>query len=590
MRDDPVRRKLAAIVAADMVGYSRLMEADEADTISRQKSLLADLFDPKIGAHGGRIVKTTGDGLLVEFPGAVAAVQCAIDLQSAMIEHEIDQPAHRRILYRMGINLGEIVVDGDDILGEDVNLAARLEGLSDAGGICISAKVKAEIDGKLDEHFEDCGEQPVKNISRPVHVFRFRPDGDEPTERRMAATAEPRLKIPDKPSIAVLAFNNLSGDPEQGYFVDGITEDIITELSRYREFFVVARHSSFAYKGKAIDTKTIGRELGVRYLLEGSLRRAGNRLRITAQLIDALTDIHVWAEKYDRPMGDLFELQDEITRNIAGALGATVMQSEQSAALRKLPNSLDAYEYALRAGALNQQITRESNRLARQEAEAAIECDPTYPTSYITRAISSIVMTFSGWTTDPAAALRSAKRDVQQAIVLDKASDYAHAILGWAELYLGNHDRAVSAGRRAVELNPNQADGYAWLACSLSYSGEPAEALTMLKMANRLNPLRPSWYATYESRCYFMLGRYEEAIDAAKSAAGDGPAYTTILALRAASHSKLGQSAEAEAAVAELRAVSPGYTLAFVPTAAPFKHEKDIREYVNALRHAGLSE
>jgi adenylate cyclase len=335
--EEGVERKLTTILAADVVGYSRLMGEDEAGTLARLKSLRKELMQPKIAGGRGRVVKLMGDGLLAEFPSVVEAVRCAVDIQQDMAGREADLPDERRLRLRIGVNLGDIIVEGSDIYGDGVNIAARLEGLAEPGGICISGKVYEEVRNKLPTAFEDLGEQEVKNIAEPVRVYRWTDAAVDPMPGTVGA-----LPLPDKPSIAVLPFTNMSGDPEQEYFSDGITEDIITALSKFRWFFVISRNSTFVYKGQAVDIKQVGRELGVRYVLEGSVRKTANRVRISAQLIEAETGKHVWAERYDRSLEDIFELQDEITSTIAAAVEPELAGSERMRSMRKPTEHLDA--------------------------------------------------------------------------------------------------------------------------------------------------------------------------------------------------------------------------------------------------------
>ena len=393
MAAERVERRLAAILAADMVGYSRLMEADEAETIARQKALRKELIDPKIAEHNGRIVKTTGDGVLVEFASVVDATECAVAIQRAIVEREADVPEERRIQYRVGINLGDIVIDGDDILGDGVNIAARLEGLAEPGGICVSGNVHEQLAGKIVLDFEDLGEQRVKNIKKPVRVYRVRLDG-------RGADMGPALELPDKPSIAVLPFENMSGDPEQEYFSDGIAEDIITGLSRNRGVFVIARNSTFTYKGAAVDARQVARELGVRYVLEGSVRKAGSRVRITAQLVDAATGNHVWAERYDRELEDIFAVQDDITQNIVAAIGPELVSAEIQRARRKDPKRLDAWDCTMRATWHFARVTREDMEEARRLALKAIELDPGAAPAFSVLAITHVRGAVNGWKVD----------------------------------------------------------------------------------------------------------------------------------------------------------------------------------------------
>jgi TolB-like protein/class 3 adenylate cyclase len=378
MSEERVERRLAAILAADVAGYSRLMGADEEGTLAALKAIRRDLFDLKIKEHRGRIVKTTGDGMLVEFASVVDAVRCAVEVQREMAERNADVPADRRIDFRVGINVGDIISDDNDIYGDGVNVAARLEALAEPGGICVSRVVRDQVRDKLDFTFDDKGDQQVKNIARPVRVYRVgaRPSGPPAGETPALQAA---LSLPEKPSIAVLPFQNLSGDPEQEYFADGIVEDIITALSRNRAFFVISRSTTFTYKGPAVDVAKVARELGVRYVLEGSVRRAGNRVRITAQLIDAASGHHLWADRYDRELADVFAVQDEIAQTIIGELAPGIIAAEMQQARRKDPSQLDAWERTMRAHWHIRRFTREDLAEARLLLEEAIELDSANP-------------------------------------------------------------------------------------------------------------------------------------------------------------------------------------------------------------------
>ena len=393
-----MERRLAAILAADVVGYSRLMGEDEAGTLERLKSLRRELVQPGITERKGRIVKLMGDGLLAEFPSVVEAVQCAADIQRSMIGREADLPNERRIKLRIGVNLGDIIVEGSDIYGEGVNVAVRLEALADPGGICISGKVYEEVRNKLPTAFEDLGEQEVKNIAEPVRVYRWTDAADQEPG---GAGAEAALPLPDKPSIAVLPFENMSGDPEQEYLADGICEDLITALSKIRWFFVIARNSTFTYKGQAVEVTQVARELGVRYVIEGSVRKAGNRVRITAQLIDATTGRHVWAERYDRDLADIFELQDEMTQTIVAAVEPELGAAERERALSKPPENLDAWETCQRGLWHLWRFDREDNAKAPSLLQRAQELDPGFAAAYAHEAYSHFVNVIMGWAEDP---------------------------------------------------------------------------------------------------------------------------------------------------------------------------------------------
>src|ERR1051326_5785034 len=374
---EAVERKLVAILAADVAGYSRLVGLDEEGTLARLKILRREVIDPEIASHRGRIVKTTGDGLLIEFVSVVDAVRCAVAVQRACVEREAALPQDRRFQFRVGINLGDIVVDGDDILGDGVNIAARLEGIADPGGICISGVVHDQVRGKVEMEFADLGRQTLKNITQPVQAYRVLLD------EKITAASTPPFPLPDKPSIAVLPFQNMSGDPEQEYFADGMVEEITTAIARLPWLFVIARNSAFTYKGRAVDVKQVARELGVRYILEGSLRKAGNRIRVTAQLVEADTGSHVWAERYDRDLADIFAVQDEITEAVTIAVAPAIAEAERHRAMRKPPESLDAWAAYQRGTWHLGKATPEDTRLAHQFFQQAIDLDPSFAGGYI---------------------------------------------------------------------------------------------------------------------------------------------------------------------------------------------------------------
>ncbi len=409
MGAERVERRLMAILAADVAGYGRLVGADDEGTLAQWKAHFRELIEPKIAEHHGRIVRITGDGLLVEFVSVIAALKCAVEVQHGMGERNIDVPQEKRIEFRMGINVGDIIIDGTDIWGDGVNLAARLEALSQPGGICVSARVQEDADGRLDIAFEDMGEQQLKNIARPTRVYRVRLDGRAPT---------PAPALPDKPSIAVLPFNNMSGDPEQEYFADGMVEEIITALSRIHGLFVIARNSSFTYKGRAVDVKQVGRELGVRYVLEGGVRKAGNRLRITGQLIDATTGMHLWADRFDGSLDDIFDLQDRVAASVVGAIAPQLENAEIARAKRKPTGSLDAYDYYLRGiASLNQEPTdRKANSDALRLFLKAIELDPDFAAAYGMAAWCCVWRKANGWVTDRVKEFGEAERLARRAV------------------------------------------------------------------------------------------------------------------------------------------------------------------------------
>ena len=427
-------RRLSAILAADVAGYSRLMGVDEEGTLAELKAIRHELSDPKVKEHRGRIVKTTGDGLLIEFASVVDAVRCAVEVQRAMAERNADVPADRRIELRMGINLGDIIKDGRDIYGDGVNVAARLEGLAEPGGICVSRVVRDQVRDKLGFTFEDMGEQQVKNIARPVRVHRIRlfEEGRFPAVHPADQATAPALAMPDKPSVAVLPFTNMSGDPEQEFLADGIAEDVITALSRYPSLFVIARNSCFTYKGRAVDLKQVGRDLGVRYVLEGSVRKAGNRIRVTAQLVEAESGKHVWAERYDRDLADIFAVQDEVTGAVTVAVAPAIDDAERQRAMRRVPESLDVWAAYQRGLWHLSKAATDDDDIAQDLFQQAIDLDPTFAGSYSALALVQLQSAALYQKLDPSEAQRSAETLARRAVALDGADAQARSCLGWA--------------------------------------------------------------------------------------------------------------------------------------------------------------
>src|SRR5438552_5236021 len=430
MASDQTKRKLAAVLIADVAGYSRLMGADDEGTLARLKLLRRELIEPKNKQHRGRIVRTTGDAILIEFLSVVDAVRCAIEIQQCMVERNADVPQEKRIELRVGVNLGDVMIEGRDLYGDGVNIAARLEALAEPGGICISRTVLNHARDKVSFDVEDAGEQTLKNIARPVHVFRIIID----PSRRPATpkSAVPALALPDKPSVAVLPFTNMSGDPEQEFVSDGVAEDVITALSHYPSLFVIARNSSFTYKGRAVDVKQVGRELGVRYVLEGSVRKAGNRIRVTAQLVEAETGNHVWAERYDRDLADIFAVQDEITERVVAAIEPELYVAEQVRSQSKPPDSLDAWECVIRALACLGPGTPDENTIAQRFFQQAIELDPTFAGGYSGLALAQLQAAAVYQKLGQLEAQSSAEALSRRAVALDGADAEARSCLGWA--------------------------------------------------------------------------------------------------------------------------------------------------------------
>jgi len=571
-------RRLAAILAADVAGYSRLMGADEQGTLSRLRAIRGEIVDPKIAEHRGRIVKTTGDGLLVEFQSVIDALRCATEWQAAM-------PASGAIAWRIGINVGDVVVEDGDIFGDGVNVAARLESLAEPRGICVSARVQEDAAGRLDLAFEDLGEQELKNIARPVRVYRVAPP-------RSAAVAQPAapLPLPDKPSIAVLAFANMSGDPEQEFFSDGIAEDIITALSKLRWFFVIARNSSFTYKGRAVDVKQVGRELGVRYVLEGSVRKGGNRLRITAQLVEAETGNHVWAERYDRDLSDIFAVQDEITERVVAAIEPELYAVENTRSQRKPPESLDAWECVIRALSAIAQGTREAITEAEQLCRRAIAIAPSYGHAH--SLLSWALVRRSNLSGDFRAMAPEIEAEARTALTLDDRDPWAYLAHGNFLLRSRRFDDSVRAIRHALELNPNFALARAFLAVPLANLGHRQEAIDEALQAMRLSPNDRNVGAQASlalSVAHFSAGRYADCAAWARSLTEKSADHIAGHMFLTAALAMLDDEAALTEARAALLRVRPEFSLTWMgnnlPPSGELKGQLEI-----ALRKAAIPE
>ncbi|NKB48960.1 MAG: adenylate/guanylate cyclase domain-containing protein [Alphaproteobacteria bacterium] len=578
MAEERVQRRLAAILAADMVGYSRLMGADEEGTIARQKAHRAELIDPEFANHGGRIVKTTGDGLLVEFGSVVDAVRCAVAIQQAMTEREVDVPDDRLIQYRVGINLGDIVIDGDDILGDGVNIAARLEGLAAPGGVCVSAKVFEEIGNKLDLAFEDIGPQEVKNIAAPVRAYRVTLD-------RVSTAPVPAESPPprDKPSIAVLPFDNMSGDPEQEFFSDGLAEDIITALSKIERMRVIARNSTFAYKGQALDLRRIAEELGVRYVLEGSVRRGGNRLRITAQLIDAEDGSHLWAERYDRPVDDLFDIQDEITKEIVTALQVKLTDGEEALVWARGTNNIEAWQYAVRALDIFIRLTPTSHLEARELAEKATELDSDYAHAW---AIQGFTYWWDGrfdFTGDRDAKFARASELAERATALDDSVSWVIGLNAMVAPALGHPDVGVAVARRGIELYPGNAAVRNFLAYALMHAGNFLEAAEHSRAVNSLDPFPPIFYRNVLARSLMFLGEFDEALILSDEILEIEPNYLQVWLNRAYIYGQLDREAEACDAISAVRQLAPNMRVSHVPWILMIDDEAATNSFMDGL-------
>jgi adenylate cyclase len=585
MAEAPVVRRLAAILAVDIVGFSRMMGADEEGTLARLKALRAELVDPAIGACRGRIFKTTGDGLLVEFQSVVDAVQCATQVQAAMAERAAAEPPERRIVLRVGVNLGDVIVEGEDVYGDGVNVAARLEGICEAGGVFVSGSAYEQVSGKLKVDFEDLGEKTVKNIARPVRVYCVRPAGQAGAAARREAAAPPAAS--DTPSIAVLPFQNMSGDAEQEYFSDGITEDIITDLSKLSGLLVIARNSTFTYKGKAVDVREVGSRFRVSHVLEGSVRRAGGRVRITAQLLQAATGHHVWAERYDRDLSDIFAVQDEITREIVDALHIKLLRGEQARAWRRLlrsPEALDAYYKGL--DCLNR-LTSDANAEAGRCFAQVAAAEPDSPLGHLGLAWVELSAFRYGWGAPNA--LNRAAELARKALDLDEACADAHALLGFYNLLSGKHDAAIEAGERSVTLDPNHADNAANLACTYAVSGRPGDAVASMRKAMRLSPVYPTWYLNILGFAHYLRGEHDDAEPVLKLALDREPAYADCRLILAAAHHARGRVEEARREVAAVMRHNPGYKARDIEGRLSIVRDRPrVERFVALLRELGL--
>jgi adenylate cyclase len=551
MTDARAERRLTAILACDVAGYSRLMGADEEGTLARLNAVRREFWEPKAAEYRGRIVKRTGDGVLIEFASVVDAARYGIEIQRGMAKRNADVPQDKRIELRMGIHVGDILIEYDDIFGDGVNVAARLESIAEPGGICLSRAAFEQVDGKLDVCFEDGGEQQLKNITRPVRVYRT---------KFGSAKASPRLTLPDKPSIAVLPFQNMSGNPDQDYFVDGIVEDIITGLSRIKWFFVIARNSTFTYKGRAIDVKQVGRELGVRYVLEGSVRKLADRVRVTAQLIDTSTGAHVWAERYDRNSDDIFALQDEITLSVIGAIEPSLRLAEIERAKRKRPDSLDAYDLVLQAIPDVYSRMPEPSKRALVLLERAITLEPNYALAHACAAECHHTLFLRGGMQpeDRAASARHA----QIAITHGQDDALALALAGFS-VGMDGHDRAAAfaAFEGALAVSPSSALTYILGSVILAYAGEPDRSIDWAERGLRLSPLDP-WRSSALlslSLANFHRRQYEEAVTSARKSVQASPAFSIPHVALTAALAKLGQLDEAKVAAARVLELTPTF-------------------------------
>jgi adenylate cyclase len=586
MAEERINRKLAAILAADVVGYSRLMASDEEGTLAALKRHRQTVFEPAVAAHRGRIVKLIGDGTIVEFPSVVDAVNCALSVQRSgdwLQDESLLQP---KIVLRIGINLGDVIIEGDDIYGDGVNIAARLEPVAEPGGICISSIVNESIGNRIDVRFQDGGQINVKNIDRPLRIWRWHPSAAHTTvtNGQRSNAAQPHA------AIAILPFTNMSGDPDQEYFSDGISEDIITDLSKIAGLTVIARNSSFTYKGRSVDVRTIGRELGVHSVLEGSIRRAGNRVRITAQLIDAASGGHMWADRYDRDLTDIFEVQDDVTRRIVDALKVTLSPREKERLAGAKTSNLAAYDYLLRGREL--MLGKEKNRQTFEQSityfKKALEHDPDYSQAYACLGFAHIFDYQNRWTDDPDSSLLLVKQYARQALEKDPNEPLARCVSAMAASFEKDLDRAKSEIDLALSLNPSLALAHSLSGNNRIYSGQPLEAIPKIEHAMRLDPALSPQFLHFLGLAYLLAEKYETAAALLRQRIALVPRTDFSRALLASALGHLGEFDEARFVWGELKEINPNYTFVEHVGRQPFRRLEDVERIADGLRKARL--
>ncbi|MBB6411976.1 adenylate/guanylate cyclase domain-containing protein [Mesorhizobium sangaii] len=583
-----MERRLTAILAADVVGYSRLMGADEVGTLAQLKRLRAEVIEPKITESHGRIVGSAGDSLLVEFASAVHAVRCAVEAQEQLAAHNASLPEDKRMTFRMGVNLGDVIAQDDTIYGDGVNIAARLEKLAEPGGVCVASNVYEQVKAKLDYAYADLGSHQVHNIVEAVRAYRV-------SRAKPAAASSTRvaLRLPEKPSIAVLPFDNMSGDPEQGYFADGMVEEIITALSRTRWLFVIARNSSFTYKGRAVDIKQVGRELGVRYVLEGSVRKAASRVRITGQLIDATTGAHLWADRFDGGLEDVFDLQEEVARSVVGAIAPKLEQAEIERAKRKPTEHLDAYDYYLRGIASLHQLTRESTANALQLFYEAIELDPEFASAYGMAAFCAVIRKANGWMADREQETVETERLALKAVDLGRDDAVALSLGGEALAFVvGDYNSGAAFIDRALALNPNLATAWLFSGWVRADLGDTEAALQRLATAIRMSPVDPFMFDMLNAvaMAHLLAGRFEEASSWAERSLREKPDFLASLRFAAASYALAGRTEDAQKVVSRILALDPGERISNLADVVSIRRAADMALFSEGLRKAGLPE
>jgi adenylate cyclase len=576
-----VTRRLAAILAADVVGYSRLMSEDEIGTLARLRARRTNLVEPLIKKHGGRVFKLMGDGLFAEFGSAVSAVESAVGLQQAMADANKEQPEGKPIHLRIGINLGDVLVEGGDLYGDGVNLATRLQELAEPGGICVSAKVFTEVARNLNLGFEDLGERRLKNIEEPLRVYRL--DMAAPSPRRPSDAPS----LPVKPSVVVLPFLNMSGDPEQEFFADGMTEDVITELSRFKELFVISRNTSFKYKAKSVNVAEVARTLGVQYVIEGSVRKAGGRVRVTVQLIDAETDRHLWAERYDRQLEDIFAIQDEVTSAVVSTLAGRVEAASRERAANKPTENMAAYECLLAGKVLHHRANRADNVRALELLDRAIALDPKYAHAHAWRGCTLGQAWVYNWCADRDATLNEVADELRIALNLDDHDSDVHRILAALALTTDDHDKAVYHQQRALSLNPNDDLVVVQQGEVLTWLGQPEEGIEWIRKAMRLNPYHPVRFWNHLGRAYFVARRYDEAIESFKKIDTLDHSHHAFLA---AANAQAGRTNAARSHAREVLKSAPDFSVSQCMTTMHYKQESDRQHHIEAMRKAGLPE
>jgi adenylate cyclase len=571
-------RRLAAILLADVVGYSRLMHVDEVGTYGKLQDHHRAHIDPTIAAHDGRIVNAAGDSMLVEFASIVNAVRCAVEMQNGMEAHNATLPDDQRIELRIGINLGDVFVEGDGIYGDGVNLAARLEALAEPGGICLSDAVYQHVRHKLPLAYQDIGEQQVKNFPEPVHAYRvsIRGDAQHGLETRTST---------DGPSILVLPFVNMSGDAEQDFFADGLTEDILTDLSRFRHLFVISRNSAFKYKGKAVDVRRVARELNVQYVVEGSVRKAGQRVRVTVQLIDGELDRHIWAERFDRDLEDIFAIQDEVTSAIVATVPGRVEAAARERVARKQTRSMAAYECVLAGKQLHHRSNRADNAAALDLLERALELDPNYAHAHAWRACTLGQAWVNGFCVDRDTTFNEVVEELQTALQLDDNDSDVHRILAATNLSLGEYDKAAYHQQRALRLNPNDDLIVVQQGEILTWFGQPDDGIKWIEKAMRLNPYHPERFWNHLGRAYFVARCYAEAIASFGHISAPDQFHHAFLA---AAHANLLDGAAAKRHAAEVLKRDPGFTVEAYLQTLHYRREEDLAHHRDALVKAGL--